>query len=121
MNGLEEISLANVGMGGAEEKFNEALARVAKDVIARSAIAGSRKVTLTVELAPDVQEEGNFPDVNWKVSWSVPGSKGMATKAYVEGDKLLVNPNTANPRQRTIHDPVDDGNVHDIKKGGKNK
>jgi hypothetical protein len=89
------------------EQANAALDRVCRDLIDRPRITKPRKVTVEIELVSNPDDEGadNYPEVNWSVRWSVPGSRSITTRAFVEDGQVLVNPGDGhNPRQMTLED-----------------
>ena len=103
--GLVPLTLEAVHFGRAVTAFNERLAFVCADVVARARMGGARKVTLEISVTPDLEAEdveGSTPAVDWSVKYSVPGARGTTTMAFVEGGELLVSPASDDPRQTTI-------------------
>ena len=123
MSELVEIQLGAIQMGQAQAKVDEALKRIAEDVVARPSLKKPRTVSLLISITPDQDSEGktNLPNIDWSVSWRVPGSRGLVTRGYVEDGKLKVNKNDPNAAQRTIFDDEEPGKVVPLMKGEVNK
>lgn len=103
MNGeLERLKVENVGMGRAIEMANEYLVKICKDVIDRDSIGKPREVVLKIMVTPEKESGENLPEVDWKVSFSVPGAKGITTRAYIENGLVKVSKHTVDARQRTV-------------------
>lgn len=105
------LQLENIELGELLSAINEAIGEVSADVADRPHKADARKVKIEIAIKPDVHESAgrtfNQPDIDWKVETTVPGKKGMTTKAFVEDGKLIVNtgmPLGGNPDQQTLFD-----------------
>ena len=93
---LREISLEAVQLGKAVERVDEELRRIAADVVSRPRVTDARTVTLKISIKPEQDPESgiNIPHVDWSVGFSMPGHKGMTTRAFVDDDgRVKVNMN----------------------------
>jgi hypothetical protein len=118
---MVEVCLEALSAGRALETLNEYLRKIARDVMERSRIEDKRRVTLEISITPQVDEATgiNIPEINYKISSSIPGAKGMITRAFIEDGMMKVNthdPMGADPRQPTLFDETD--NVQDIAQEG---
>jgi cell division septation protein DedD len=109
----EQISLENIQAGQLVEQVNAALIRIARDVVRRPRLSKGRKVTIEIEITPKIDDVSgrNYPSIDWDVAWKVPGQAGMTTRAFVEGDKVVINTNDPAgiaPDQPTILDDLDE-------------
>jgi hypothetical protein len=106
------LQLENVELGGLMSAANDALAEVCKDVVNRPHNAKARTLTIKIAIKPEVTDlpdrRVNQPSIDWAVERAMPGFKGMTTRAFVEGDKVIIdtgNPlGIGDPRQTTIYD-----------------
>jgi hypothetical protein len=101
-----KLRLELIGFGQCLEKANEALEIVCADVVGRKLLREGREVTVKISICPDASEDGrvNNPTVDWSVRWSIPGAKGLQTRAFVEGGEVKLDVNNADARQRLLFD-----------------
>lgn len=93
MPNTAHLSLSSIQIGALEERANEYLDKIAQDVIERPHDTRKRSLTIKVEISPewDAESRVNIPNIDWKIDWSVPGAKGMTTRAFVEDDEIRIN------------------------------
>lgn len=110
------LTLENVELGALIDTANGALAEICADVIDRHYKTDARELTIKVQIKPEVVDVApgrrlNRPSIDWQVSTKLPGHKGMTTRAFVEGDKMLINTGDPlgqdNPDQMTIYDEAE--------------
>ena len=107
---LKELTLDLIELGAAKEAVNQALAKAGDDVTGRAHIEKPRTITLTISLTPRLKHLGegqlpvNQPDVEWNIKSSLPGEKGMATKAIVKNGKVLYDDAGAQTPADMFHD-----------------
>ncbi len=83
---LEQLCMENAHNGRALKRANEELLEACKDVIARPHIKKPRKVTLTIEVTPRMEEDGlNYPEVAFGVDRKLPGFQSGKVPAVVRG------------------------------------
>lgn len=108
MESLVPLTLETIDSGECLRAVNECISTVCQDVITRGRVEKKRSITLRIEITP-MEDEGsgrNFPEVDWKTDWSVPGRSGMKSRAYVSGGVVKVNmTNTVEPLQDTFFQP----------------
>lgn len=108
---LERLQISNIELGTLIEEVNKNLDIIAGDIISRPDLEGARKVTVEISIKPNQQSAMhgtiNVPEIDWSVKYTVPGHKGMTTRAFVENGQLIINtgaPTESNPDQATIFD-----------------
>lgn len=101
---LVELEVGTIQGGAAVNAVNELIAKVAKDVLARPNVVEARTVTLKIKIAPELDGESgkNYPSITWDAKDTVPGKKGLTTKAIVEDGALRVSTVENNARQGTL-------------------
>lgn len=117
---LKPITLESIEVGSLIETANEALQELCRDLIDRPRLESERSLTIKVTLAPKENDIGRgqtrtFVDVGWTVKKTKPGSTGMITRAFVEGDKVLhddSDPMRTNLQQTTIHEVLEHQAAH---------
>ncbi len=106
MDNLVELELGTIQQGDALTAVNALLFKAARDVLARPGLKDPRTVTLKVSIAPDFDAETkkNYPNISWDVKQSIPGKKGLTTKAVVDDQAgtLFVSTIEDNARQGTL-------------------
>ena len=104
MHRLESLSLENIEFGRALAAMNEAIWNVAEDVVKRGRVETARTVTLTVKIAPEVDESGslNTPNISWTVAFKLPGRTGLNSKGIVVDGRIEVNVDDPNPMQTVL-------------------
>jgi hypothetical protein len=108
----QPLQLENIELGGMMQAANEALGEICQDIIHRPHKSAAREVTIKIKVKPEIREMGdrsiNQPNIDWSVETKMPGHQGMTTRAYVEGDKVLINTGdplgNGHPDQTTIFD-----------------
>ena len=109
----QPLTLDAIELGALVKTTNDILAEIAQDVVDRPYLAGKRTLTLKIVIQPKLEKSEtrvvNMPLIDWTVAKSVPGAKGMQTRAYVdnEGKGLVYNtgqPLGGHPDQITIED-----------------
>jgi len=97
----ERLRLENIGFGSLMERANAHLDDICEDVIRRPHLKRPRKVVIEVAITPDYDGDAelNFPTIDWTVKPSVPGAKGMQTKALVKGGAVEVELGNVDARQ----------------------
>lgn len=104
-----EVDIESIQGGLPLQVLNQYIARIAEDVARRSGIDKKRKVTLEITIVPKMESAGdaqvNMPEIDWGVSFSMPGASGATSRAIVRDGKVLVHPGEwTNPNQMTIPD-----------------
>lgn len=102
---LEPLQFANLGMGRVEERVNQAIERLTRDVCDRPEIDKARTITIKVEIRPryDKETKVNMPTITSKVSWSVPGFSDIESVGIVENGAIKVNMDDGeNPLQGSL-------------------
>jgi hypothetical protein len=105
MNELQPLSLLNIQGGELVEEANRVLETVDQDVMARSLVNDARTILIKIKIAPcvDPQSGLNQPLVDWSVSHTIPGRKGMQTRAIVHKNQIKVNVDSLmNPLQNSL-------------------
>lgn len=81
----EDVSLSNLAMGGAVERFDDELAAVLKNILDPNTTLAARTITLTVKLKPDQNRDFSVAaiDVKSKLAPSIP----LQTKMFIASTK----------------------------------
>jgi len=115
---VQKLEITNIQLGDLVSTANDALDEVAKDVIARPYNKNPRKVTITIIVKPEMTSvEGkniNQPGIDWSVARTLPGNKGLTTRAFIEDQNLVINPGLPSggtPNQTTIFDVAKDSSA----------
>lgn len=103
---LQELTVENLEGGRALAVMNEQLRVICGDVVKRKFLGQKRKVVLTLEIQPKIEGgETNMPELEWQVTWSIPGRSGMQNRLMEQDGRLLTNPSEiGNPMQGSLHD-----------------
>lgn len=105
-------TLLGIDGGRIREAFEMTLAQCEQDMADRPGVRAARKVTLTITLTPDTDEEGNLcaSTVGFDVKSSMPKRKSRDYAMRAEpGRGLWFNEYAPeNPAQRTIDEGRDD-------------
>jgi len=105
-------TLKDFDVGKAAVAFQHALKRVVTDCLERPGTKATRKVVLTANVAPLMQQDGDVVDaeVDFTIQAKTPPWQ-TATKplAITRGGQLMFNDLAPdNPHQKTIDDAIDD-------------
>lgn len=110
----QQLCLDNIELGALVSAANDALADIGQDAIDRPYNMDSRTVTIKITIKPEIQtydtQQVNMPAIDWSVGKTMPGRKGMTTRAYAENGRLVVNPGSpmgGHPNQQTLFEGKD--------------
>ncbi|HMQ20993.1 MAG TPA: hypothetical protein PKE00_00790 [Planctomycetota bacterium] len=105
-------TLLAIDGGRIREAFEMTLAQCEQDMADRPGVKAARKVTLTITLTPDVDEEGNLcaATVGFDVTLSMPKRKSRDYAMRAEPNRGLWFNEYApeNPNQRTVDEGLND-------------
>ena len=109
---MERLKIEHLLAGEMSGQIEEALSRLTADVIARPGLKKARRLTLSVEIVPLVDQvsQRNYPEISVELKTAIPGSKGMGVRGIAQGNQILINPGDMEdaPGQLTIEDELAD-------------
>jgi hypothetical protein len=90
---LLPLGIDIIDQGRLIEQVNEEILRACKDVLSRPNLDKNRKVTVTTEIKPDLDQESgqNWPTINWGVSTTLPAISRKGLRALVRNGEVLLN------------------------------
>jgi len=108
----QPITVENLEIGGFAETINDHIGRACADIVSRPHVRKPRVIVATITITPDVHPETgvNLPEIQTEVGVRLPKRKGQPLRAYVEGDRVMVNitdPAGRDPHQETLLEHMD--------------
>jgi hypothetical protein len=96
---IKDLTVEQIESGELLTAANESLREICRDVIERPHIKKARELTIKIVIEPYIRElrdrSVNQPGIGWSIGKAMPGCKGMVTRAFVVGDRVVVD--TDNP------------------------
>lgn len=123
LKGIYPVSLDVLEDGETKRQFDKLLEEMLQDVIDRKHNRTARKVSLSVTITPEVDENTgrNAPKIQCEVKISKPGYIGRESSSFIENGQVKINVHDLHgndPSQPTIMNlSGDPGNVREV--GGK--